>query len=206
MLSLRKIWNEYGIGAIILAFVLLYAINMLYNYISSKGAYGYEMNQNMPSQYGGSSQSMSGGPMTSGSMSELPTAQYGGNNSAVQPANPMGQNEVFSSANGMQTSIPVLPASCSSSTITNPAELLPKDSNNSWAQLNPTGKGELANVNLLRSGYNIGIDTISSSLRNSNQQIRSEPPNPQTPVSIWMQSTITPDFIRPPLEIGSGLQ
>ena len=69
--------------------------------------------------------------------------------------------------------------------------------------MNPSGKGELANINLLRAGYHIGIDTIGESLRNANLQIRSEPPNPQIYVGPWNQSTITPDFMRPPLEIGS---
>jgi hypothetical protein len=43
-------------------------------------------------------------------------------------------------------------------------------------------------------------------LRNANLQIRSEPPNPQMTVGPWNQSTIEPDFMRPPLEIGSGPQ
>ena len=93
-----------------------------------------------------------------------------------------------------------------SNTIQNPSELLPKDTNSQWAQLNPVGSGELANVQLLRAGYHIGIDTIGQSLRNSNLQIRSEPPNPQLNVGPWNQSTITGDFMRPPLEIGSGAQ
>jgi hypothetical protein len=102
--------------------------------------------------------------------------------------------------------MPGIPSSCSNANIQNPAELLPKDSNSQWAQLNPSGKGELANVNLLKSGYHIGIDTVGQSLRNANLQIRSEPPNPQLSVGPWMQSTIEPDFMRPPLEIGSGPQ
>jgi hypothetical protein len=90
--------------------------------------------------------------------------------------------------------------------IEDPSDLLPKDDNNQWSQLNPTGKGELANINLLKAGYHIGIDTIGQSLRNANLQIRSEPPNPQVYVGPWNQSTITPDFFRPPLEIGCGGQ
>jgi len=43
-------------------------------------------------------------------------------------------------------------------------------------------------------------------LRNANLQIRSEPPNPQLSVGPWNQSTITPDFLRPPLELGQGVQ
>jgi hypothetical protein len=113
---------------------------------------------------------------------------------------------VFASANGAQTSMPGVPSSCSNGNIQNPAELLPKDSNSQWAQLNPSGKGELANINLLKAGYHIGIDTVGQSLRNANLQIRSEPPNPQLNTGPWNQSTITGDPFRPPLEIGSGSQ
>ena len=125
---------------------------------------------------------------------------------SVQPSAPLGQNEVFASANGVQTSMPGMPASCSHPNIQNPSELLPKDTNSQWAQLNPSGKGELANVNLLKAGYHIGIDSVGQTLRNANLQIRSEPPNPQLYVGPWNQSTIEPDFMRPPLEIGSGPQ
>jgi len=107
---------------------------------------------------------------------------------------------------GTQTSMPGLPTSCSKPNIQNPAELLPKDANSQWASLNPNGKGFLSNINLLNAGFNIGIDTIGSSLRNANLQIRSEPPNPQLNVGPWNQSTITADFMRPPLEIGCGSQ
>lgn len=47
-------------------------------------------------------------------------------------------------------------------------------------------------------------ETIGGSLRNANQQIRSEPPNPRKPVSIFNTSTIVPDQMRPPFEIGRG--
>jgi hypothetical protein len=96
--------------------------------------------------------------------------------------------------------------SSSSQNSPDPSELLPKDVNNEWARLNPTGKGELSQVNLLKAGYHIGIDTIGQSLRNANLQIRSEPPNPQLNVGPWNQSTITPDFMRVPLELGVGSQ
>jgi hypothetical protein len=88
----------------------------------------------------------------------------------------------------------------------NPADLLPNDSNSQWAELNPSGKGELANINLLKAGSMIGIDTIGQSLRNANLQIRSEVPNPQLNVSIWNQSTISGDQLRPSFEIGQGSQ
>ena len=99
-----------------------------------------------------------------------------------------------------------MPSSCNKPNMQNPADLLPKDNNSQWAQLNPAGKGDLANINLLKAGYHIGIDTIGQTLRNANLQIRSETPNPQMSVGPWNQSTITPDFMRPSLELGQGSQ
>lgn len=85
----------------------------------------------------------------------------------------------------------------------NPEELLPADQNNEWSKLNPVGTGDLNNVNLLKAGYHTGIDTVGSSLRNANLQIRSEYPNPTTNVSPWMNTTIEADTMRVPLELGS---
>jgi hypothetical protein len=84
-------------------------------------------------------------------------------------------------------------------------DLLPKDAANSrWAQMNPAGQGDLSDQNFLTAGYHVGINTSGSSKKNSNLQLRSEPPNPQVVVSPWMQSTIQPSDIgnRRPLEIG----
>jgi hypothetical protein len=47
-------------------------------------------------------------------------------------------------------------------------------------------------------------ETVGGALRNSNQQIRSEPPNPRDAVSIFNTSTIVPDQMRPAFEIGQG--
>jgi len=185
-ISFKKLWTDYGIGAILVLFIVAYGVSLLGNYISTKGMPGYESNASMGQQY----------KQTNGS----------GGSKGVRPSEPLGQNEVFASANGVQTSMPGIPSSCSQPNITNPSELLPKDTNTQWAQLNPSGKGELANVNLLKAGYHIGIDTIGQTLRNANLQIRSEPPNPQLYVGPWNTSTIEPDFFRPPLEIGSGPQ
>ena len=183
--TLKKLWNDYGIGAILVLLIVAYGVSLFAKYLSSKGMSGYESNNTMQKQYKNTNSQMSAG---------------------VVPSEPLGQNEVFASANGAQTSMPGIPSSCSQPNIQNPAELLPKDNNSQWAQLNPAGKGDLANVNLLKAGYHIGIDTVGQTLRNANLQIRSEPPNPQVNVGPWMQSTITPDFLRPPLEIGQGGQ
>lgn len=85
-------------------------------------------------------------------------------------------------------------------------QLLPKDKNSEWNNLNPSGTGELSNINLLKSGWQLGVDTVGQTLRNANLQLRSEPPNPQVSVGPWNNSTITPDFMRVPLEIGAGPQ
>lgn len=81
-------------------------------------------------------------------------------------------------------------------------DLLPKDVNAAWADLNPEGQGSLKAKNFLEAGYHLGINTTGQSLRNANLQLRSEPPNPQVPVSPWLQSTIEPDLNRRPLDIG----
>ena len=121
-------------------------------------------------------------------------------------ANAAGQNEVFASAKGIGSPTMGLPPSCTKGAAVDPRELLPKDDNSQWGALNPAGSGDLKNVNLLQSGYHQGIDTVGSSLRNANLQVRSEPPNPTTKVSPWMNATIEPDLMRVPLEIGCGSQ
>lgn len=45
-------------------------------------------------------------------------------------------------------------------------------------------------------------ETTGGVLRNANWDVRSEPVNPRQPVSIWMNSTIVPDMMRPQFEIG----
>jgi len=82
-------------------------------------------------------------------------------------------------------------------------DLLPKDAANSkWAQVNPAGQGDVKDQNFLTAGYLTGINTVGSSLRNANYQLRSDPPNPQLNVSPWNQTTIEPDLNHRPLEIG----
>lgn len=91
---------------------------------------------------------------------------------------------------------------CTSKQISNPADLLPKDTNSEWAQLNPNGVGDLQNISLLKAGHHTGINTVGSSLRNANLQIRSEPIIPKSSVGPWLNSTIEPDCQRPKLELG----
>lgn len=81
-------------------------------------------------------------------------------------------------------------------------ELLPKDSvNTKWAQVTPSGQGELKDLNFMTAGWHIGVNTQGQSLRNPNLQLRSDPINPQLKVSPWNMSTVEPDVSRRPFEI-----
>ena len=95
------------------------------------------------------------------------------------------------------------PAGCYPRDQLTPIELLPADQNTIYAQQNPMGVGSLKGKNFLSAGALIGVNTVGQSLRNANLQLRSEPPNPQTPVSIFFQSTIGPDVSHRPLEVGA---
>tara|TARA_B000000557_G_C20563224_1_gene354039 strand:+ start:35 stop:622 length:588 start_codon:yes stop_codon:yes gene_type:complete len=139
--------------------------------------------------------------------------QYSGESSppvagapGVQPAMPAGLNSVPGSADGMRTVTSGVPESCLNQQSANPSDLLPNDPNSAFAMGQPTGQGELANINLLKAGQLSGIDTVGGTLRNANLQLRSEPPNPRSQVSPWLNSTIEPDLMRVPLELGCGQQ
>jgi len=95
------------------------------------------------------------------------------------------------------------PAGCYPRDQLTPSELLPKDMNSVWAEQNPMGPGSLKGKNFLSAGALIGVNTVGQSMRNANLQVRSEPPCPQVAVSIFNQSTISPDVSHRPLEIGA---
>ena len=171
----------------VLTLLLLIGGFYMYNYFKMKGSYGMDM--------------MSGNEEDAYRKQRAPTS------SGAQPAEDIdgSGNGSFAPINGVPSN-GGMPTACNKPNMQNPADLLPKDSNSQWAQLNPAGKGDLENINLLKAGYHIGIDTVGQTLRNANLQIRSEPPNPQVAVGPWMQSTIEPDFMRIPLELGQGSQ
>jgi hypothetical protein len=92
-------------------------------------------------------------------------------------------------------------SSCNAQPSLNPSELLPNDTNSEWSNINPASN-DLKNLNLLTPNQVIGINTIGSSLRNANLQLRSEPAIPKANVGPWNASTIENDTFRRPLEIG----
>lgn len=98
------------------------------------------------------------------------------------------------------------PVQTYSQTLLSPEELLPKGTLGAdWAATNPVGMGDLKGQNFLQPGYHFGINTVGQTLRNANYDVRSDPPNPRTPVSPFLNSTIEPDLYRRQLEIGEAV-
>ena len=127
------------------------------------------------------------------------------NNNAASPkvmaSLPLGDNEQFASVSGIATPT----RQCYPQNTLKPDDLLPMDKKNDVNNFNkdyPVSEGILKGVNFLESGYQVGVNTVGQSLRNSNQQLRSEPANPQVNVSPWQNTTIGPDLARRPLEAG----
>jgi hypothetical protein len=121
---------------------------------------------------------------------------------SVNASEPLGENEQPKGLDQTDsTQVNQLPSECYPKDVLSSADLLPRDADSLYAQVNPSGQGSLADQNFLTAGYHIGINTVGQTLRNANRQLRSEPPNPQVKVSPWQQTTIEPDINRRPLEI-----
>ena len=116
---------------------------------------------------------------------------------------PDNEPQVEEAANNNAADNTRLPSECYPKDTLTPQDLLPQDSNSTWAQTVPAGQGSLGDQNFLNAGFHVGINTVGQSLRNANLQLRSEPANPQAKVSPWLQSTIEPDVNRKALEIGA---
>ena len=80
------------------------------------------------------------------------------------------------------------------------SELLPNDDNKGWSSLNPVNPQM---PDLLQAGYHIGLDTIGQTMKNANLQLRSDPVIQKGDIGPWNQSTIEPDLMRVPLEVGA---
>tara|TARA_Y100000389_G_C17468594_1_gene528088 strand:+ start:438 stop:1031 length:594 start_codon:yes stop_codon:yes gene_type:complete len=89
--------------------------------------------------------------------------------------------------------------SCNNQPVMDPKELLPLDSNKEWNNIKPNS--DLKQLNLVNAGHHIGINTVSSSLRNPNLQIRSEPSIPKGNVGPWNNTTIEGDPHRKGFEL-----
>jgi hypothetical protein len=186
--DLQKTFKAHHVLLLLGGLVLIYVI---YNYSSDKNF--YPENYETVNRRNGSSGSGN--------------AQGGGSGGGGSPS---GANDGtfyvdYAPINSGDSNMAGMPSNCSSQSMNTPSDLLPSDNNSGWS-LKPMGSGDFMGVNFLNAGYLIGVDTIGSTLRNANQQIRSEPPNPQLLVSPWNNTTIEPDAFRQPLEVGCGPQ
>lgn len=89
-----------------------------------------------------------------------------------------------------------------------PEDLLPKTNEvKEWESQFPVGDGDAKDKNFLVAGYNIGINTVSTSLKNPNLQLRSDPYIPRVDVGPWNQSSIMSSDLnnRKVFEIGSSV-
>lgn len=76
------------------------------------------------------------------------------------------------------------------------ADLLPRDSNSEWNNLNlERNASGVVMPDMLQAGVHQGLDTVGSVLRNANQQIRPDPVIPKTNTGLCNvnMSTIEPD-------------
>jgi len=170
--GLSKFFTRDKVIIFVVLFVLLYA---LFAYSGSKRMYLDGMND-------------SGGNLADDSNSNKePSVKTTSAQNVVQSA-------------GMT---PVSSGSFSPSAGASPDDLLPRDANSNWSSLNPVAnKDGIIMPDLLQAGYHIGLDTIGQTLRNANQQLRSDPIITKSDIGPWNQSTIEPDLGRTPLEIG----
>lgn len=195
MKFLKKLEKMFS-GRVLLLIGVIVVVLALGGYSMQKGTIGETMKTAM-----NPTKTASKGDAPAEAHATAPSMEVSGGGPG--PANPKGENSGPAAVSGIATTKPNFP-SCSQAPPQDPAALLPKDENSQWAQLNPRGQGTLENVNLLRAGHHIGIDTVGNTLRNANLQVRSEPPNPQQIVSPWQNTTIAPDLMRRPLEIDCG--
>lgn len=174
--------NLVRLGAVVFGVIVLAAVVNSYSSLKSVLPEGLEL--------GGLEQQ---GPLSNDS--SLGGQSLAGNAHAV------GGNAA--SSEGQRTPAP---SQSYSQTLLSPEELLPKGSMGaSWAATNPVGMGDLKGQNLLQPGYHFGINTVGQTLRNANYDVRSDPPNPRTAVSPFLNSTIEPDLYRRQLEIGEAV-
>ena len=65
------------------------------------------------------------------------------------------------------TNTNTMPNECYPKDILTPSELLPRDTESTWAQNVPAGQGSLTDQNFLNAGYHVGVNTVGQSLRNA---------------------------------------
>lgn len=87
-----------------------------------------------------------------------------------------------------------------------PDDLLPKTEEvKQFEDQFPTGKGDIKGKNFLIASHNFGVNTVGSTHKNPNLQLRSDPQIPRVETGPWNQSTIEPSDLtnRKVFELGA---
>ena len=168
MASFKKLMSDYGLGVLIILLLVALVVGTMSDYFTGKSS---------------EEEGMIGG--------EDPVPEEGENMDTMNGGD-QGDLEGFTSRiNPSELTSDDL----QSKSIQNPADLLPTDSNSSFADLAPNS-ADLNNSSLLSAGHHIGSGGSDAPLRNSNLQLRGEVANPRAQVGPWNQSTIEPDTHR----------
>ena len=189
--SFNKMISKNNGGILLFLLAVVFLAILINDYSSNKSKYGEFMSGNR--NYNKNTNNMN-----KNMMNNKPNQ----NGNTIRPSQGLGCNESFAKVSGITTTNQNVGKGCGNVPPPDPASLLPKNTNSNWSNLNAAGGNSLEGVNLLKAGHHIGIDTVGQSLRNANLQLRSEPANPQQNVGPWMNTTIEPDAMRVPLELG----
>ena len=188
-MKLKKLFGNstYNFMSIMLIVGCVALFGFIFNYNNQKSVFNDGMKTKLSPSLMGSV------PISPGQVNES-------NNSIVGVSDD--SNDDFLSVSGMD-STKKSPDSCNNQPVMDPKDLLPTDANTEWSNIAPSK--DLANIPFINAGHHIGVNTVGSSLRNPNLQVRSEPVIPQTNTGPWNNTTIEPDVSRKALEIG-GLE
>jgi hypothetical protein len=186
-MKLKKLFGKrmYNFMTIIMIVGFVALFGFLYKYNGDKSVF----NDGMKTKLSPS--------LVNGTPSDAPSAEGA---ETVVGANASATND-FLSVSGIETTKKPT-SSCNNQPMMDPKDLLPTDKNNEWSNIAPSK--ELAKIPFVNAGHHIGVNTIGSSLRNPNLQVRSEPVIPQTNTGPWNNTTIEPDVSRKSLEIGAS--
>ena len=166
MASFKKLMSDYGLGVLIILLLVALVVGTMSDYFTGKST-------DEEGMIGGEEGDMGDEEMDNMAGGNEDRIQEGFTTSDVNPAELSGSD-------------------LQGKSIQNPADLLPTDSNSSFADLAPNS-ADLNNSSLLSAGHHIGSGGSDAPLRNSNLQLRGEVANPRAQVGPWNQSTIEPD-------------
>ena len=191
--NLTKGKNNKFLGLFIVL-VIVVLVGVLYRYNGQKGLLSDSMSNNPFSNVGNVEQTKSTEQGAQQMNKQLDTSAQQGVKPVVTT-----DGEQYLNVNGLTSGTPPN-NTCNNKPVMDPKQLLPSDNNNEWSNIMPNN--DLKNVGMLNAGHHVGMNTVGSSLRNPNLQLRSEPTIPQSNIGPWNNTTMEADTLRRPLEIG----